>query len=331
MERDHEPVSLVGERLQQVIVPAGAAPGAPWVRAIAELDGGPGPEQAVLLGITAERLGLATIPPPSASPREALADLARRMRGERAAADRQALVEAALVMALARGAATPAAAALLEALAGALEVHDSTLTVFRRIAGGHLRLARATLLRRLAAPIVREAWESRGLSGVVQFTRVAFGKSPVAPERARRFAALGALPEGTLGRGFVDHCRSRGLGLPGEPKGLSEVTVSHDFLHVLSGYDTDPRGELLIGGLTAGMQRADPFAILVFVLCQFHLGVPISFVASVDRGMLDASALLHAWERGRAMSADLSRGWDLWDDVARPLDEVRARYGLARE
>jgi hypothetical protein len=43
--------------------------------------------------------------------------------------------------------------------------------------------------------------------------------------------------------------------------------------HVLSGYDTDPDGEIQQAAFQAGFVRKDGFMFLFFGIAQFHLGL----------------------------------------------------------
>ena len=60
---------------------------------------------------------------------------------------------------------------------------------------------------------------------------------------------------------------------------------------------------------------------------QFHLGIKVTPVAPSAAGLFDIPRVMHAVARGAACR-DLSHGWSLWDDAARPLDELRAAYGI---
>ncbi len=122
-------------------------------------------------------------------------------------------------------------------------------------------------------------------------------------------AALAALPEGSFGRGFLEHRDRTGL----DPEGLLEVharaqwqqvaeldpmrawfrdrtILTHDLLHVLTGYDTDPVGEatLLAFVLGQGVGRAQ-------ALLTFGAGLAAWRVV----GWRWPRYLLRAWRRGQ--------------------------------
>ena len=103
----------------------------------------------------------------------------------------------------------------------------------------------------------------------------------------------------------------------------------HDMAHVLGGYGTDPAGELQVAAFTAGFRkREQSLSIMLFVLCQFDLGIAMVPVAEPALGNLDAEAFMAALVRGASMELDLFDGWDFWGVVDQPLSELRERYGI---
>ena len=56
--------------------------------------------------------------------------------------------------------------------------------------------------------------------------------------------------------------------------------------HVLSGYTTDPDGEVQVASFHAGYRRKDPFTFVFFVLLQFHLGVRMTPVPTENAAYL---------------------------------------------
>ena len=135
-------------------------------------------------------------------------------------------------------------------------------------------------------------------------------------------------PEGTLGRAFYHHCHDNGFAFPGEPHGPPEMIVIHDMAHVLGGYGTDPGGEFEVAAFSAGFRRAQSASILLFVLCQFDLGVHVAPVTAPQIGHLDPDRLLAAMVRGSRMNIDLFDGWDPWPVIDQPLEALRAQYGI---
>ena len=79
---------------------------------------------------------------------------------------------------------------------------------------------------------------------------------------------------------------------------------------MLSGYGTDPEGEIQQAAFEAGFKRSDGFFFLLFGVLQFHLGVRVTPVAKAQRGLFDVKRVLRATERGAACKVDLGAGFD---------------------
>lgn len=173
------------------------------------------------------------------------------------------------------------------------------------------------------------------------------------PDLVARYDALGDLPEGTLGNAFFHHYRDNHFGFPGEPWGVVEAWgTPHDTLHLLSGYSTSAQGELLVAVFNgASLSRPDDLmeSHVLPVIFTYHLGIELNkginkgdrermdrdpswrdnFEGNVHLG-LDPAKLWRSWERASAMTTDVFSGhWDFWAEAATPLDELRARYGIA--
>jgi hypothetical protein len=129
-----------------------------------------------------------------------------------------------------------------------------------------------------------------------------------------------------LGRALHDYFVDNGFKFPGEPGGLP--MVFHDVGHVLSGYGTDPEGEIQQAAFQAGFARRDGFSFLLFGILQFHAGIRITPVAKGYRGLFDVPRVLTALGRGAACKVDLSAGYDVFAHKDRSLAEVRAELGI---
>jgi len=145
--------------------------------------------------------------------------------------------------------------------------------------------------------------------------------------------ALAALPAGTLGSAYrslaVRDCiRVRDLVEADRKHRSAESEVqewlrarligSHDLLHVLTGYERDKPGEMLLIAFTHGCVPKRIFrVILVFGL----LGVP---PRHLPRFLVD---LRRAWRRGRDAIIPRSTRWERL--LALPLDDARSRLGIA--
>jgi ubiquinone biosynthesis protein Coq4 len=187
---------------------------------------------------------------------------------------------------------------------------------------------RIDVLRRFwAIDKLRERIDAEGLGAALRFVRANAGQLEDAA-LARRFAALRALPEGTLGREYIRYLERNGWPLPGEKGALSDVIVFHDMTHVLGDYGTDPRGEVEVACFSAGFRREEPFTFVLFVLLQFHVGLRMTPGAKAEQGYFDVERALTALERGAAMSIDLTSDWNYWDVIDVSVEELRRRYGI---
>ena len=132
------------------------------------------------------------------------------------------------------------------------------------------------------------------------------GLPPTAPEElARALTEPGPLRARRrhFGRAFWTHYRSNGYPFPGEPEGLNErFATPHDSTHVLSGYDTTPRGEVLVSTFTAAMHRREPMSGHILpVIFSWHLGIQLNAVAKHATGALDPEAFWLAWDPASVM------------------------------
>jgi ubiquinone biosynthesis protein Coq4 len=125
---------------------------------------------------------------------------------------------------------------------------------------------------------------------------------------------------------------SRRFLFPGERGAVVPEAGRHDFLHVVSGYDTDGAGETEVTAFDAGLAKLeDPFGLLFGTLCMFHLGQKLrgeKGAPAINRPHFDAERVGRAYRRGLLAEADLGAGWDFWADVERPLEELRRQYNI---
>ncbi|MCC6648474.1 MAG: hypothetical protein IT374_23260 [Polyangiaceae bacterium] len=254
-------------------------------------------------------------------------ELARRVQGP---ALRRQLVRAMVIVSLVDGEVSTEEARMLEIYAGALGVDTPDLTLMRHLADRHLVRARFDLARRFfAREKMIELTREKGLGWLARSLAAMAGLREDA-EIAGRYRALAGCPEGSLGRAYAEFVTSNGFSFPGEKGSPPEVITLHDLTHVLSGYGTDPHGELEVLAFHAGCQREekDPFAFLMFGIAEFHLGIAVSPVATGARGMLDPPRVFAALQRGLACKIDPTDGWDPWPLMDRPLVELRAEVGI---
>jgi hypothetical protein len=240
---------------------------------------------------------------------------------------RKRLVQLAVIAAMVEGEVGDAAADAVQRLARALRVEEKSLKVLHRIAAEHRLWTRFDMMRRIMGGIGSRAYAEEGLAGLRKMSALFTGGREDA-EVAWKYRSLGLLPRETLGRVFWEHCTVRRFAFPGETGGIPERLVFHDFGHVLSGYDTDPQGEIQQGAFQGGFIREDGFAFLMFAVIQFHLGIQITPVADAQTGLFDAGLVLRAAQRGAACTVDLSDGWDPFAVAHLPLAELREAYGI---
>ena len=151
------------------------------------------------------------------------------------------------------------------------------------------------------------------------------------PKVAARYQALAQLDEGTLGRSFFHFYRDRDFPLPGEKGGFSELFVSHDMTHVLSGFNTDMDGEMNVAAFQAGMSRSDyGWEMLMEIILDYHLGLKFTTAGLVEpgRGHFHPDAALASFERGLRCNLDLIADWDYWSVIDMPVDDLRERYNI---
>ena len=140
---------------------------------------------------------------------------------------------------------------------------------------------------------------------------------------------MGLLPAGTLGWTYWAHMTRRRFSFPGEYKGLPERLVRHNLCHVLGEYDTTPEGEIYNAAFICGFLEEDPYTYLMMALMQEHLGVEIFPGDKGSRLQADPRKMVKAFQRGTAVSRNLyASGWDYWQDMPRPIDQVRAELNI---
>lgn len=142
--------------------------------------------------------------------------------------------------------------------------------------------------------------------------------------------ALGALPQGTLGRTFAEFLRARGLdpgALPRLEAPDEETYVrahlyeTHDLWHVVTGFDTDVAGEVgLQAFYSAQVDGALPRWLVMGGLLNAILQQPADWSRRLE-------AIAQGWRLGKTAKPLFGVRWD--DKWRMPLGEVRAGLGLA--
>jgi hypothetical protein len=265
----------------------------------------------------------------------ALAPIAPEALGEviRDPALRRQFIQGMVVMSLADGVPSKEQAATVESFARAVDIDAAEVHSLRRLADQRMLLFRLDFLRRShIADIVKHQLEDQGFQGLVKGLLGLRGYLED-PDLAARYRALARLPEDTLGHQFIRYLDRNKFAAPGERFGFPEAGIYHDFTHVLSGYDTDPQGEVQIAGFIAGYKKENPFFVILFVTLTFSAGVnvtplpqPHSEGIFAQEGLADR--FFTAIERGSRVNVDLSDRWNHWDYVDKPVDEVRQALNI---
>jgi ubiquinone biosynthesis protein Coq4 len=143
-----------------------------------------------------------------------------------------------------------------------------------------------------------------------------------------RFRALGQLPSDTLGYALYRFYTDRGFALPGEPKSFPEGWAKHEAYHVLSEYEVNNQGEMLLAAFSGGNSRLLCMDLLMVTLLQFQAGKRVvPGPTPVDE--LRPAAFFRALARGASMNVDLLGGqWSLWPVIEQPIAELRTTYNV---
>ena len=204
-----------------------------------------------------------------------------------------------------------------------LDVEESYLTEIVEAASGHMAWSLADMTRQNMESLTGKTW---GNDHDTMAWFLPYAGDRVQPELAARYEALGRLPDSRFGKVLWSFYKRNGYSFPGDPTALNEkFGTPHDSTHVISGYDTSARGEILVSTFTAAMHPINPMAGHILpVIFSWHLDIKINDVAKSTSGGLDPDEFWHAWARGRDMSVDIfGRDWQVWDWVERDLEELR--------
>ena len=249
-------------------------------------------------------------------------------------ARRRRVVQVAIVLELSRHPRSEDQMRAVEELAAGLGVGAEEVAVVRTQAVASAEAATADFVRHYAEHVPHLS-EASLLTG-----------DPV--ERAELFAAIedfSALPEGSLGRAYLDFYERNGFRLPGPTTPEPAYYVSHDMNHVIAGYEPSGPGEIALGAFKLAMGDTDAnwMAFMTNLLIQetglIRHGTEDQFTPwgggiyrdEAGEGALHlegAAALLgEAWARGAATTADFSQ-IDHLALAPLPLVEVRRRFGV---
>lgn len=253
-------------------------------------------------------------------------DLVVALEGEPELA--QEAVKYLAIMALVDGVLDKAKLSRVLDYARALDVEADYLTDMVEAASDHLAWTIADMTRKNFDSVI--SGSSEGLNPVAWITPYAGDKAD--PALVARYDALGKLPPKSFGKALWDFDKTNGYTFPGDPTALNAAFgTPHDATHVISGYDTSPRGEILVSTFTAAMHPINPMSGHILpVIFNGHLGVKFNDVARYTTGGLDPDEFWHAWARGADMTVDIfSPEWNVWEWVDKDLEEVRQIFNVA--
>ena len=209
----------------------------------------------------------------------------------------------------------------------ALDIEADYLTDLVEAASGHLAWATADMWRKNFDSVLSRS--SEGLDPNVWIRPYAGTNAD--PSLVERYEALGRLPQNSFGRALWDFDKANGYPFPGDPTALNAAFgTAHDSTHVISGYDTSARGELLVSTFTAGMHPLNPMSGHILpVIFFFHFGEQLNDVGHAGKGGLDPDEFWHAWARGAEMTVDIfDPTWSVWDWVEHDLDALRRQWNV---
>jgi hypothetical protein len=215
-------------------------------------------------------------------------------------------------------------------LASTLGVEADFVHDIAAVAQGRLRDATSHMIRANLESLTGKPWSTDDAMSWL----TPYNGANADPALAARFRALAELPRETFGYAFNAFYRDNKYAFPGEEGALNfAFATSHDSAHLLAGYDTSPRGELLVSTFTAAMHRNQAMSGHVLpVIFSWHLGIALNELAGADKGALDPQEFWHAWARGERMTVDLfGPDWSFWAATVEPIDRLRRRIGLAAD
>lgn len=160
---------------------------------------------------------------------------------------------------------------------------------------------------------------------------------PYLPDMLDDHAAIEKLPEGSVGRAYVDFMRREGLSAAGlvaeadkmgRPKFDDQVQWyanrlrdTHDLFHILTGYGRDALGEQCVLGFTYG-QTGNYGNFFIAYAGGFELKRGVKASAPV------MGAIRQGQRHGKASKAIIEQ--DIRALLAEPLEAARARLGIGK-
>lgn len=242
---------------------------------------------------------------------------------------RERILRGMTVLAMMDGEPSPERLVFLEATAATLDIQALPVRTFREVLEKRFAMVRIDLARR---SFIRQAAKgyvaNEGLRGVLDTVAGALGHEDKVT--AARYHQLDDYPEGTFGRAYADFIGRNGFSYPGEIGGPPPPVMRHDCCHVLGGYGTTPQEECAVVAFQAGLEKADPFFILLFALAQFELGIGASPFLPGMKSQADPESVFAGLEHGTHVNRDIvgDASWDPWDHFREPIADVRAALSI---
>jgi len=223
----------------------------------------------------------------------------------------------------------------LEHWARALDVHDQVLVLARDLSRRSQAIATADFYRLNWIGEGDPQQDPQFQALLEHYGAAAYALTMEAdPEELRRWQALAACPQGSLGRGLSEFYRQRGFGLPGEVGAGNAALAHHDWVHLLTGYDTTPIGELEVTAFMAAASRSRG-AMLGFLgaVSIYETGLLRSVVLGADYAhTLTAPGAVErvaaAIQRGASCPVDPLLEADYFALANEPLAQIRRDWGL---
>ena len=271
---------------------------------------------------------------PSGLPPLSAQELAERITDP---VDRRRLVQLMVTLELLLHPLPPEVGNQVRAYARVLGVHEPTVRAARLLAHDQAALMYMCIQRNSWYPAETRRDIRHGHLFDLLGSKLAYYAAAQDDRIARRWRALGDLPEGTWGRGVHDFYRGNGFPFPGERHGIYEVGAKHDWVHVLTDYGTTPEGEIdVFAFIAAAMPDPQGFVLLVVTLGIFQNGsVRHMFGRRVLAGGVDVmetpgapQRFADALRRGARCGVDVLGGVDHFALADQPLDAIRERFNV---
>ena len=242
---------------------------------------------------------------------------------------RERILRGMTILSLLDGPPTPSRSALLKNAAAQLQIDDSPVRTFEKVAQERFRMVQIDIARR---SFIRRAFkayvEDEGVRAFLEIGRGLLQHEDAT--LAAHYHTLDSLPEGTFGRAYADFIARNQFSFPGEVGGPPPPVMRHDCCHVLGGYGTTPAEECAVVSFQAGFEKADPFFIMLFALAQFEIGIGASPFLPGMNGQADPERMIAGLEHGTHVTTDLigDSAFDPWEEFSKPLEEVRQKFGI---